>query len=294
MPNIDTSQSENYQLLCTLSLFHEYVNARLQPEQIRLQLSQQAQRLCRNEGLIIKQTATQIMLLHKSENDPSYVSDVCLQFGIVFVEPDFFNISSQGLGTHGTVLLCSNEQTYKEGGIEYLHPNKVVDEHCINQLNELHLDTQIKDVSLIVKLHLKDLIEDSNKGIYKQEEYAIRFATRSLRWVYWIWIRNGHMDKLIEKKEHLALLKIQSDNSDVHFNQFGEVIEQSQQKRIGFISTASIKLGAKSSFGLSLAYQGDAEKKVLIENLVHPRPNGLELLDIDDNKQIVAASHVTL
>lgn len=297
---MNSTQATDYQVLCTLSIFHEYVNDILQSDEMALQLSPAMQKLCRNEGLIVKQTSQGISILCSLSDDELPEQDVCLQLGVRFIEPTFFNLSSEGLNAYGSVICCSNEYANIVGEFEYLHAGNVVDAGCVESLSEQPQELLVDGISMVVKLNLTSLIKQvrQNDKSYAVKAYAIHFAARSLRWVYWLWFKQGKLKNLIEKEE-LSRLCLSAESSindehEVEFNRFEGTKEVKQQKAVGFISSLPLKLGVASSFNLSVFYQDEMGDKLLLENLPHPVQDCLEHLIVDEQKITVAASHISL
>lgn len=292
--------SANFCKLCTLTLFHEYVGGQLHADDFVMQLTPAMQQLCRNEGLLVRATAEGIVVLYELDETPvDQIDELRLNIGIQFIDPDFFRFSGAGLHPLGSVLLCSNDISQPADGVDWLHSGAFVDEKQLKPVGQLGVDAYTDGVGLVVSLNLKALITEANANkkpaVLPLAHYGIQFSAREVPWLYWFWLKQGKLKNLIEKDSDFSRLDVRlADDTAITFDALDEVVSMQQQRGIRFVSSVPLKLGASSNFTLSLHYQDDMGKKVLIEELPHPAKDCLELLVVEQEKKVVAASHVSL
>jgi hypothetical protein len=263
------------------------------------------QKICRNEGITIKTSGSRVIVLYeKDEAKLGINDDVKVSFGISFDDADFFNFTQPGLNQIGRVLVCGNGPgIISPTGSESLHDGEYVDEKCVMPANEQDPDAITPGISLLVELNLKALIAqmhtDTSSVSGPMMRYVIRFAAREAPWLYWFWLNQGKLNKLIVAESDFDKLDMQlheesADSSDVDFEKLDSVVSLNNRKGVRFLSSAPVKLGACSDFRLSLTYQSEMGSKTLIDQIPHPAKDCLEMLAVGNKEQIVASSHVSL
>lgn len=307
------SRHSQYQCLCTVTLWHEYLNGPMSVDDIVLYDDATLRKICADEGLTIKPVNDAIQILYDVD-DERYQPDhqVKVHLAIGFKDPEFYSFTSAGLEQPSETVFCSNTATRLQEGlganIEYLHAGRYVDK--TNRLGELSTAGQQSTSAqlltsfaapLIVELDLTELIRRTHEDAenYCARAYVIAFAARQAPWLYWLWLRHGKLKNIIDTDADLDNLHVQLNEQlqgpdAIAFERVSQLVSINNQTGVRFLSSKAAKLGACSNFTLSLVYSGELGEKTLIESLPHPTQGSLEMALIDKTKQLVAATHVSL
>ena len=295
--------SSSYHCLCTLTLYHEYYRGPLDMGAVSLAIPAVTERLLHNAGVIVRKGERAVQLLHQYDGCwPKEDCDIAVRFGIRFDNPQFFSVTREGLNQIGSLLWFSTETpalAVDEEGMRYLHTGTAAGDADVKALGELDPDVAIPGVPVMVEINLKQLLAPQPEPGTKPVNYAVRFPARQLPWLYWMWFSDGKLKNLVGSHDQLSALRLQlheedSDDLQLQFEQIEEPVAINNQIAVRFLSSSPLKLGACSDFKLSLVYQSGIGDKTLIERLPHPAKDCLELLQVGDQRQIVASSHVAV
>jgi hypothetical protein len=291
----------SYVKLCTVGLFHEYFGGQLWSDKYVLHLDPTMQALCKNQCLMVRGVADKIVVIHeidKTSND--HDGDSWLHIGVEFVGSDFFRFGESGLHPNGTVLQCVGGDKEIDSNISWLHDGDSVGNSQIKPRKKLAVQASDSRVSLVISLNLKHLLSELYSA--KSEElicpanYGIKFAAKRVPWLYWLWIKQEKTTaRWLNQQDRSYGLSIAPEQStSVSFNAFGDVILMCNQRGFRFLSSVPIRLGCGSELTLSLCAESEVGTKILIDKLPHPAKDCLELLVIEQQKTVVAASHIVL
>lgn len=279
---------------------HEYYNGCIDKDGIALHIPAVTQKQLRNEGVLIKSSRQGVQILYEeSDSSPADDSELCIRFGVSFIDPQFFIFTSPELAEPGYVMWFDNRSVGGVSeGVTLLHEGPLVEKQNVKKISELDFGSGIADAPVIFELDLKPLIARLSDPAAAPVKYAVRFPARRAPWLFWLWFTGEKLKNLIGTESELVGLRVQlqdeTETGKLDFQRLDQLMSMRNQTGVRFLSSEPIKLGACSDFKLSLVYHNPMGEKTLIEQLPHPAKDCLELLFVGDQKRVVASSHVSV